>query len=1508
MVKGEERRAWPARCPPGLSRVLRKYARRLARERCLAILSGALVVALAALLAGLVADCLFDLSAPVRAVPLWILYAACGVGLVWLVAAAARRRASPETLAGRLDLLAGGTKDSLRSAVNFLVRVESGEKPGHEFLVERSVELADRTAAGLDLARLHPYRRARQRGAAALVLLAVLAALARIPGVPCLLLVQRFFDPFGNYPRPSWTLIETDAKPVTRLEAGGDLSVRATLSGRVPDPPSATLVIEPAGQKASEQRQAMQPLPDGSFRGLVRNVRSDFRFWIEAGDGRTERYFVQALQPPQIVAMTARYSPPRYARQKERTEPVQYRELRALAGTAVTVEFKTDSPIQEASATIETIRKQGGAVSPELAGLQPGDNVDKTAMGIFLKQTAHKAGKDNAAVVVKPLAVAWDANARTGRFHLTIDESGLLRINLKGTNGVTNRFDPTYKVTAIPDNPPAVSILNLPEETTLRPDDLLQVRYLARDDLGIADLQYKVTAESRGGSEINEFIPLAKFGAKEVEGEVAIPAQEIAPLDRYVPAGGHQDATVDFYLAAVDTNGQTANSRRVRITVLRETYDRAVEELLRHLADLDEATAANLAKLNSSMNSLVVLRDSIGPENTWSDDRQRTLEEISRKLQFAAFTNWEAYQRNNASRFSLYPYRAQQASDCLQSYSSLSSRGFARLGELGRAANRREALGAALSALEGYRDFLTAYQAAIQSTMRWLRRDELLYLIELSRRDLRDYSASGGGEYAQLFKERQGAGGAKIVGLVESLGLAAEGSALAAAAASLKSAAVADDLAAIARSVEQVRSALLGDTSFTADRNDALEAFRRTYDDAWLLAQGQREKQAGLIEDPLGLAKGVWADDLDLSGDATVSDEPMLAARALALIRLLAGEREPAALLGLVASARPASEAYCVRVHLNQAYEEARWLVDGVDAGRLKPGDSEIERAWNRFRDILLVLLDRYQTGSLSTIEPRLRGALDPLVAARALVLRWDIGAIQTHPPDWQSLRRLTEQLEVSRAQALDPPTLPGCDPAAWLLQACDRLAVLFEAERADAERQLERLREEARNAPDFVPDARQHWSDNTRGAGNSAYGEAKEKVILQYAAAHRKLLDLFEVQTITSGTLPLPVLRQHAATVEYLWWLANDVALSFGRYEGPSVVRRHASGAKAYLEKMKDYPANLGRAAAAFRHLASPATLQASEQPSATLPPPIEALVKTSRTELNLKHEYAQLERFGTSLDLARGKLTPEQRGTEIGRAYGDPIQGAFVADRIAIPLRAILSSVLPAASAGEDVRQVSPPAPQTLTAAFAAARAAMQELPEKPRGTEELLASLDTLQSALARDGTKLGDDERQEIGAQIGSLLETLAPKINLPPIPVKMSKLFSSYAMLNDATFYCQERANRLWQLEMGRQRRYYEREYVDTLFRRTPNGDAGQAWHGLAAQFAHCRVAARKSIGAQREAGGSLDVRIEGIRYDLLAMPKYLYDELIRANGEPYPEQFKEQGLRYMQGLLEDAKR
>jgi len=1468
----------PAQCPAPLARCLRAFGRRRLRHRCLSAVLGAGAAALLVLLLGLLLDRLADVGPVVRALPLTLFGLALAWGLVRTAAAALSARAAAERLAGEVDRLSGKPGDALRSAVNFLLRLEAGDRPGHEFLVARSVEDAASAAGASDLSRLHSAGPVWRRGVTMALLGAGLIALAWHPGMQLRLVLKRFFDPFGNYPRPSWTHIVTDAPPVARLEAGSDLVVRATLEGRVPESAECNLVLSPVARGGVRSEHAMQPMPDGSFRGLFRNVREDFHFVIEAGDGRTARREVVVLHPPKVTAMTAQYRPPRYSRLKSRTEAVRYREIRALSGTAASIEFTTDRPVAEAFVTLEMGVAAASAGPPPLGAVDP----ERAPAENRLKKIIDKhKPQEKPTAIVKRVPVLLEPSRTGGTFHFRLEQSGVLRLNLAGENGVSNRFAPSYKVTVIPDNLPTVSITNLPGEISVRADEVLRVSFHARDDLGIADLQYTVSTENRW-EKLTEFVPLEKFGAKEAEGEFAVPVREIAPESIYTPAGGQQDATLDFSLGAVDLKGQAAYSRRVRITVLRDTYDRQLTELLVVLTAIEEASGRALKEISSAVNALTVLLESVGPEAKWSDAHQKKLAEITRRMRFRMFDSHDQWRRHEEYRYSLYPYRAQRAADALMMLVPFQGGDYAGLTALGTTPEGRKRLPDALATLREKREFVRNLHEATRVTVRTLRFDMILYLVELSRGELAAFSDADE-EFAELFRERQAARAARIVALMRAVGLAEGSDELKTAAEELQKAASEYDLEAIGGTLAALHGHLARPEVASAASNEVLEALLRRHGDAWMLEQGQREARCGL-GDALGRVQAAWCDALLVGGDAQITDEPLLAGRAMALLRLFSGVQAPAELLGPISAMRAASQAHTLAAHVGQACEEARALVDALDAGSLAPADPGAELAWGRLRDVLLVLTDVGASGGLDALSADAQRVAADLSPYRPLVLRWDLAGIWADAADRARLRELVRLLEGARPRAMAERARLWPKADALLKEACALLAQRFDAERQDGLRRIAALKEEAKLPPT------KHDEEKRESIANWRFGAQKEITLSRYAAIHRKLYDLWEVGVIADGTVAPDVVAQHAAMVHYMWWLISEVTLSFGRYHGPSVVRRHDETADAYLVRMKDYPDQLTLAANAFRHLAA--------TPGAATPH-VEAMVKASASSLDLKHEGAGLAAFLEATATLRGAPDATAPAAALADAARQRTPGAFVAERAVIPLRGIVAVLQPEGWSRQRA--------QAVLKDEAAARdvtRCVEDLPER----DETIAFLDLVRSAVDAQKDALNEDDRQELLTVGGRCIESLMPRLQLPAFAPRTSKRLEEEARLNDRIFHCRERTHRLWQLELLRQTRHYERERVDLLLAKAASGADGGAWRALALQYAHVRVAQRKSQGVQREAGGALDVVIPGVRFDLLAMPKHLYEELMRAQNEPYPEQFKPPSLDYLRGLIEDARR
>ncbi|MBS3761904.1 MAG: hypothetical protein KGZ25_01250, partial [Planctomycetes bacterium] len=993
-----------------------------------------------------------------------------------------------------------------------------------------------------------------------------------------------------------------------------------------------------------------------------------------------------------------------------------------------------------------------------------------------------------------------------------------------------------------------------------------------------SDLQYRVRRQ-RGQSEA-EFIPLDKFGGKEAEGEAAIPVNELAPQDKYTLAGGHQDVTIDFTLEAIDTKGQSTSSRRVRVRVLRETYDRSLAELITHLGDLSDACQRGKRSFNSAVNSLIIFRDSLGEGSEWDETRKKKLKKIVSQIRPLEYRGHGARMRSVAYKFSTYPYRAQRAGDYLFSRAEYLNKDYSPLAELGKDADPNRKLGTAIELLKMQKRFLSDLQSAVNGTIEMLRTDRLNYLMKLLRRDLSRFNPDAGEEYVELFRGRQSARATSIAKAVKQLNLP-DDSEIEDAIGKLETAAEKFDIEAISEASSKLQEAFREKSVFAGNRPKAFHNLRANWSDGVLIKQAKGEAEAGMRNDPLVPIKKVWGKEIQLAGDARLTDENRMAARALGLLQIETGEAQPQKLIESLDDDRPA-DAYLVLDHLNQAFQEGRALLEGVGSGRVNASSLAAERCWRRFRDVLLVLMDEVENGGVAVSENELEKEFERLLGFRPLVSRWDVAGVLEGPTERTRLVELVFRLDKARQLAFCLPELTGTDSETMLKEACGYLAEMFQNLRADAFQRMEFLKkkvQEEGEADVVLRDGEHKWPDYSK------YGVEREKDILRYTGLYRKVLDLAEVQRILEGEFNPEWAGRYDAVTRYIWWLGNDVALSFGRYEGPSVVRRHARGAGAFLNKMETYPDNLEKAAVALEKLAGKDNAVDA----------VETLVKTARIELEMEEAAKRSRQY---CDLLEKPADLKKAREDFARAYGEPIAGAYLAAQIAIPLRRLSRGLMDPNTSEEDWWK-------TLRANAREAKTLLQILEDRSRAAEDVLLELKLFTDA---ETERPDEDVCRESARVINGFLETLEPKIELPPVRVKLSKQMRRESRLNAREYHSRERTFRLWRLEISRQARYCERETVELLLRRALRHKIQGALKGLQAQFAHYRVAMRKSQGVERESGGQLDVKIAGVKFERLAMPKYLYEELLRANAKPYPKQFKEQGLDYIRGLLNDAKR
>jgi hypothetical protein len=326
---------------------------RLTRGVCLAVAA----VLLGAMIAG-AADAAWHLPSGVRAVALILTLAGAGFIVCRRIIPAWRERPSPHATALLVESRNPELNDALASAVEF-----ASDSHTHDNDRFRAVAIrrAENLMKSVEPGPLVPSSAAWRAFWLATLAVGFAVTLSAINPNRAARAAVRFWLPFGDHPWPAQTTIAiTEPLPFPyRMAKGDPLSIKATVSGRIPD--VALLLL-----KLSDGQPVIEPVPLRAESADAETVSvsipldpsripRDFTFRLTANDADTGWLAVQVAPPPRFVPLDDRPSPhvrivpPDYSK----LAPVQLPDgtgvIEAVAGTHVSMAAAADRRIAHAS-------------------------------------------------------------------------------------------------------------------------------------------------------------------------------------------------------------------------------------------------------------------------------------------------------------------------------------------------------------------------------------------------------------------------------------------------------------------------------------------------------------------------------------------------------------------------------------------------------------------------------------------------------------------------------------------------------------------------------------------------------------------------------------------------------------------------------------------------------------------------------------------------------------------------------------------------------------------------------------------------------------------------------------------------------------------------------------------------------------------------------------------------------------------------------------------------------
>lgn len=508
-------------------------------------------------------------------------------------------------------------------------------------LIDLAVRQGDEAALAIPAQAAIDLRAAR-RGAAmiAFCLMALAISYLIAPRV-FHAVIPRLISPSADHPPYSLVDFQITTEP-DRIFHAKPASISAQVSGPIL-PVEASVVFT--------DRQPRQTVPmirtqEGQFVLRIDRTAESRPFFISTPQGRSKLHQLVVLPEPLIEQVQVTYDPPVYTGRKSESVILLKPEIKALRGTKITLDVRSNLPLNKGWITLVAADSNGQTLTFDL---QPAADQPDRVRGTF-----------------------------------GLPYSGQWQLVLEGHTG-DQSLPMTGEMVALEDGAPSVRI-QMPEKEAMAPENFVTpVIASAEDDLGIAGLTLHATLIRAGTKtalapqplQIVQKIPLISGIEARGGGGLDLPAMKAQPGD-----------TIEYYVTARDSHPdspQEARSPIHKLTIISaQEYEKIAKQNYSMQEMIDEVNklAAELQKLQQERQALAQqieqLKKSIdaGPEAVSPEDQQQ-LQKLAEKMNQLGETTKELAQKlkEQSAKPSLYEAEKKLREQIGQMASTLAKQG-----------------------------------------------------------------------------------------------------------------------------------------------------------------------------------------------------------------------------------------------------------------------------------------------------------------------------------------------------------------------------------------------------------------------------------------------------------------------------------------------------------------------------------------------------------------------------------------------------------------------------------------------------------------------------------------------------------------------------------------------------------------------------------------------------------------------------------------------------------------
>lgn len=331
--------------------------------------------------------------------------------------------------------------------------------------------------------------------------------------------------------------IRLDLANEVHLVEGDPFTVTATVS----DPHLDHLELVIQGERMRRVLMQRRNRERATFEIELDGIHDNFLLWAESGGSKSRTHTAFVTKRPAIREFSISYHFPPYTRLSPVSVMAGSGDLRALRNTRVDLQIHTTKPLRE--------------------------------------MTLAKAGRH--------IPVTLTPDGTTGRVRLTVSESGAYSVTLVDHKGLRNLKELTYRIVAIPDNKPSVTLTAPSTDLNLDPNASVTVAWEATDDFGIEKQALIIRVDDGSDPESIEIAPAQRTFELDL-GALELSPGQLLDLAIRVEDGAENTAMSEHRRVLVGGGRRLRQANRYLETAA--LLDRHLRNATRHVEQIDPFT------------------------------------------------------------------------------------------------------------------------------------------------------------------------------------------------------------------------------------------------------------------------------------------------------------------------------------------------------------------------------------------------------------------------------------------------------------------------------------------------------------------------------------------------------------------------------------------------------------------------------------------------------------------------------------------------------------------------------------------------------------------------------------------------------------------------------------------------------------------------------------------------------------------------------------------------------